>query len=223
MTEHDENAHAATNPAKSARDGRAITRRSLIYGVGGIAALAALGRGVQYLGTQPAVRPPGGQDEDRLMSLCVRCQKCYEVCPHGIIKPAHIEQGVLGMRTPTLSFDTAWCDWCAEANNGVPKCVETCPTGALKLPDGATEENTILGRAVITNDWCLAYKLIGCKYCYDACPYDAIAFDEEGRPSVNEELCNGCGACEAACVSLSSGSIATGATHRAIVVEPIEG
>ena len=37
---------------------------------------------------------------------------------------------------------------------------------------------------------------------------------------IDEEKCNGCGACEHACISLSSGSLATGATDRAVVVVP---
>jgi ferredoxin-type protein NapG len=34
------------------------------------------------------------------------------------------------------------------------------------------------------------------------------------------DKCNGCGACESVCVSLKEGSISSGATKRAIVVEP---
>lgn len=198
-----------------------MSRRTLCMGVGVTAAMLALG-GLKYVGSTPIVRPPGGQDEDRLLSACIRCAKCLEICPHDIIKPAHIEDGVLGMRTPTLDFSENWCDWCAEANNGEPLCVKVCPTEALSLPDGATVENTILGKAVINHDWCLAYKLIGCRFCYDACQYEAIKLDESNRPYVIDDLCNGCGACESVCVSLENGSITSGATDRAIVIEPME-
>ena len=34
--------------------------------------------------------------------------------------------------------------------------------------------------------------------------------------------CIGCGACESVCVSLQNGSIAEGATARAIVVHPLD-
>ena len=37
---------------------------------------------------------------------------------------------------------------------------------------------------------------------------------------INEETCNGCGACQNVCVSLKEGSIAAGATSRAIIVVP---
>ena len=51
--------------------------------------------------------------------------------------------------------------------------------------------------------------------CYDACPYEAMELDENNRPVVIEDKCNGCGACESVCVSLQNGSISEGATARA--------
>ena len=108
------------------------------------------------------------------------------------------------MRTPTLDFSDNYCDWCTEENGGTPLCVSACPTKALELPAGATKENTIIGRAVINTDWCLAYKLIG----------KIIQIDEE--------KCNGCGACESVCVSLQNGSISEGATARAITIQPLD-
>lgn len=199
------------------RESPVISRRSLCLGIGSAVVLFGVG-GLRFVGHTPIVRPPGGQDEERLISACIRCQKCLEICPHDIIKPAHIEDGIVGMRTPRLDFSSKWCDWCAEANGGSPLCVEVCPTEALKLPDGATRESTILGKAVINEDTCLAYRLTGCRFCFDACPYQAIELDSDGRPSVISELCNGCGACESVCVSMQNGSLVEGATERAIVV-----
>lgn len=198
-----------------------ISRRDLCVGAGCAAAMLALG-GVRYLPSTALVRPPGGQDESLLASACVRCQKCYEICPHHVIVPSHIENGIMQMRTPTMDFSENWCDFCAEHNGGEPLCAKTCPTGALSLPAGSTAEKTIIGKAAIKKEWCLAYKLIGCKFCYDACPYGAMELDENGRPYVIEEKCNGCGACESACVSLSNGSISDGATSRAIIVKAVE-
>lgn len=198
-----------------------MTRRSWCIGVGGVAVLLGLG-GLRYAGSAPVVRPPGGQDEERLISACIRCQKCLEVCPHDIIKPARVEDGVLNVRTPTLDFSDGWCDWCADDNGGVPLCVEACPAEALRLPDGSTAEKTILGKAHLDEATCLAYGLIGCRFCYDACPYEAMGLDDYGRPYLIPEKCNGCGACEAVCVSLQNGSISAGATERAIVVRPVE-
>jgi len=103
--------------------------------------------------------------------------------------------------------------------------VKVCPTEALALPADATAENTLLGLAVIDEAQCLAFRDTGCRYCYDACPYEAIELTGEGanpHVSVLADKCNGCGACESVCVSLKAGSIVSGAQERAIVVKPIE-
>jgi ferredoxin-type protein NapG len=157
-----------------------------------------------------------------MISACIRCERCYEICPRSVIAPAHIENGIVAMRTPTFDFSRDYCDWCQESNGGQPLCVNACPTLALELPTGATPENTILGKADLNTDWCLAYKLIGCRYCYDACPYEAMDLDSSGRPYVIEDKCNGCGACESVCVSLRNASISSGATERAIIVRPAD-
>ena len=187
--------------------------------LGGTAALLGLGA-VRYAGSAPLVRPPGGQDEEALVSACIRCEKCYEVCPRGVIAPAHLEDGILNMRTPVMNFDANWCDWCTEENGGEPLCVASCPTEALKV--GSTPETGVLGVAELNQDLCLAYRLIGCRFCYDACEFEAMELDENNRPYVIADACNGCGACESVCVSLQNGSISAGATERAIIVRPLE-
>lgn len=203
--------------------GHSLTRRSLLVGGVATAALFAMG-GAALSGGDPLVRPPGGQDEVRLAATCIRCQKCYEACPRRVIVPAHLEDGLASFRTPMLSFAENYCDFCAEENGGVPLCVATCPTEALALSPGVAPEATVLGVAAINSHDCLAYRNTGCRFCYDACPYGAIEMTEGGknaRPVVVGAKCNGCGACESVCVSLESGSIAGGATARAIVVVPL--
>ncbi len=199
-----------------------MSRRTFAMGAGGAAALLAMG-GLKAVPAQAQVRPPGGQDEAHLLSACIRCERCVEACPRNALTPAHLEDGILGVRTPTVNFDNGWCDFCEEENGGVPRCVRFCPTEALRLAADASAETVILGKAVIIKDWCLAWdKDNGCKFCYDACPYEAIELDGSGRPVVVTDSCNGCGACQYACVSLKDGSVVAGATSRAIVVVPEE-
>ncbi len=199
-----------------------MTRRDLCLGVGGAAVLLAMGS-LKLVPAEAQVHPPGGQDYDRLISACVRCQRCVEACPNSAIAPSHLEDGILTVRTPVANFDVGWCDFCEEANGGVPKCVEACPTGALSLEEGASYENTIIGVAELNQDWCLAYnRANGCRFCYDACPYEAIELDDYKRPVVIEDACVGCGACQSVCVSQKEGSIATGSTSRAITVVPVD-
>ncbi len=200
-----------------------MTRRTFALGAGGLVVCMGLG-GVKLLPAQAVVRPPGGQDEDAFLAGCTRCEKCVEACPNDAIKLCHIEDGLVNMRTPQMDFYSNYCDFCQQFNGGNPRCVAACVTGALKLEDGATAQNTIIGKAQITQDWCLAYMDMGCHKCYDVCPYGAIELDQEGRPYVIDSKCNGCGACEAACVSLTNGSrsAASDATSRAIVVKAQE-
>lgn len=197
-----------------------MSRRAFSLGTCGAVALVALG-GISAVPAQAQVRPPGGQDEEHMIASCIRCERCVEACPKQAITPAHIEDGIIGARMPVANFDTGWCDYCTESHDGVPQCVKFCPTQALQLPENATPETVILGKAKIITDWCLAYsKYNGCRFCFDACPYEAMSLDEYDRPVVNSDLCNGCGACQHACVSLQEGSIAEGATSRAIIVVP---
>lgn len=194
-----------------------MTRRSLVVGVAGIAALAGLGC-VKFQPSTAVVRPPGGQDEQALLAACIRCEKCIEVCPRGAIKLEHIEDGILAMRTPQMNFYSDYCDFCERENGGAALCAAACPTGAL---DPAKATGAIIGKAHLTREWCLAYLDTGCHFCYDACPYGAIELDDHRRPYVIADRCNGCGACESVCVSLTEGSrsMSSDAKTRAIVVK----
>lgn len=227
--------HEVSSPTqKSSGLSEGITRRGFVTGTCGAAAMLALGC-VSFLPEGSVCRPPGAQDEARFLGACVRCGKCLAVCPNGVIAPSHIEDGLVGMRTPKLNFSQAtsrlggklgWCDHCEEANNGVARCVEVCPSGALSPDENSSFETMRLGVAVIDHDQCLAWRLKGCTICKNACPLEAISFDENNRPIVDEKLCNGCGACEQSCVSLESTSVGQGETSReitsrAVLVQPV--
>lgn len=197
--------------------GPAVTRRTFAFGAVGALALFGLG-GVKFLGTTKVCRPPGAQDEDRFISACIHCEKCREICPKNAIAPTNIEQGFLVARTPRMNYRQGWCNFCEDVLGG-PRCIAVCPTLALKTDDVS---KVVIGKAVLNRDWCLAAKGMGCHECVDACNYDALEIGYDNVPVVKVDACNGCGACEYKCISLSSGSISTGATDRAIVVRPTE-
>ena len=205
--------------AKEKRTGKAtgMSRRTFAIGAVGACALVGLG-GAKYLPSKTLLRPPGGQDEAHLVSGCLHCEKCREMCPKNAIAPGHIEHGVLNARTPRMNFKGGGCDFC-EMEPGGPKCIAACPTHALEEVDSA---QVIIGKAVLNRDWCLAAKGMGCHECVDACQYEALDLGADLVPIVDTEACNGCGACEFVCISLSAGSITAGATDRAIIVVPTE-
>lgn len=224
--------------------GTSFSRRTFAIGVGSTVVLLGLGS-LRYVGSTPLVRPPGGQDEDALISKCVHCYRCVEACPYDLIRPAKPECGIVGMHTPRMEFSDnypgvldamKYCDFCARENGGIPLCAEVCPSTALSLPADFDSQTARIGVAELDSDLCLAYRSGYCSYCRDACvqvrgeEHAAISFKEEKSadgsvsqvPVVNPDLCNGCGACESVCISTQAGS-ALDAKVRAIVVKPLTG
>lgn len=139
---------------------KTISRRSLCVGLGGSVVLFGLGS-LRFAGSVPLCRPPGGQEESRLVSACIRCEKCYEVCLRDVIVPAHIEDGFLGMRTPTLDFSENYCNFCTEENDGWPRCVEMCPTGALALETGLLPRIAFSALPLWTRRRVLPFAILG--------------------------------------------------------------
>lgn len=174
-----------------------ITRRDLIGGAAGAVVLIALGGGAKmaYGFDERLLRPPGGQDEAHFLATCIRCDRCLTVCPTEVISLANLDHGIVNARTPYLDFRQGYCTFC----DGEYRCIANCPTGAL-LPFDCSKEK--IGVAVVSTDLCISYGAAGgCRVCADACEYEAITLDDRGRPTVNADLCNGCGACEEVCPS----------------------
>jgi ferredoxin-type protein NapG len=115
------------------------------------------------------------------------------ICPEGIIYPLGIESGLINVYTPALDFEHGKCTFCN-------KCVDVCPTAIIAGVDPADTASGRIGVAEVLPERCLAYVASGsCGVCADACEYGALYLNDEHRPVVIEEKCNGCGACFVKC------------------------
>ena len=195
-----------------------LTRRDFLVGAAGAGSLVLLGgAGSAFAdGESQLVRPPGGQDYERLLRLCMRCDRCRGACPQGCIDVSHIEDGLLQARLPKMNFSLGLCDFC----DGSPQCIRVCPSGALA---SAFESSTDrIGIACVRHDACLLDRLSGgcSKECIRACEYGALSLSEGGSLVVDEVKCNGCGACEFVCPAASYASYAGGRSRGIEVVSP---
>jgi ferredoxin-type protein NapG len=101
-----------------------LARREFVGLMGQGAVVVALGGLIRFVEPKEfrLIRPPGALVEEEFLSLCIRCDKCREVCPWGIISPVPLTQSVISAGTPILQGDCRHC-WL---------CIPVCPTGALR-------------------------------------------------------------------------------------------
>jgi ferredoxin-type protein NapG len=194
-----------------------VDRRSFISGAAGAAAVFGLGGAVKvWGGDRRLLRPPGAQNESVLFERCIRCERCSMVCPLRAIRLGRIEDGLLNARTPKMDFRRGYCDFC----DGDPKCAASCPVGCFSPFDSKAEK---IGLAVVDTKQCLLYHASAqcSKRCLDVCNFEALYLDESGFLHVDEDNCNGCGACEYFCPSASY-QIYLGSPNRGVNIELFE-
>ena len=152
-----------------------------------------------YEKTQPVI-PPGGRSIKRYMSKCTGCHLCVSKCPAGIITPSTFELGLSGFMQPILNFNTRYCDDTCNI------CTTVCPSHALVPLTNEEKSLTSIGKAIFMRENCVVHTMgENCASCDEHCPTKAIqmvSYDPARNlviPSVDRELCVGCGACEYAC------------------------
>jgi len=189
---------------------KSFQRRKFLSASAGVVVMLGLGFVGAHSKKQKLLRPPGGQNEDNFIAKCIKCDRCRSVCHTSVIGVASLEDGFMDARTPLMKFHLGYCDFCN-------KCVEVCPTQAL---EPFNKQTVKIGIATLT-DTCIALNYGGCTLCFESCEYKAISLDEQKRPIVDADKCNGCGVCEKICPALILRSY-IGGKMRGIEVRPIE-
>lgn len=147
------------------------------------------------------ITPFGSESVEKFYKHCTACQLCVTVCPNNVLRPSSRLEHLM---QPEMSFEKGYC------RPECVKCSEVCPAGAiLKItPEEKTEWK--VGTAGVDYDLCVVNRDgVSCGNCAHHCPVGAIKMvrknpnDEKSPriPSVNEEKCIGCGACENLCPS----------------------
>ncbi|PJG59750.1 ferredoxin-type protein NapF [Aeromonas cavernicola] len=134
--------------------------------------------------TPPVVQLPWSVDWSAFVSGCTRCGDCLTACPEQIV--------VLGEGGyPTVDFLRGECTFCQQ-------CATVCKAPLFR----PTTEAPWRYKAHIEAS-CLASAQVFCQRCQDSCEPRAIRFIPElGRvptPTVDDQRCNGCGACVQDC------------------------
>ena len=145
------------------------------------------------------LKPAGSISLKNFHNHCTGCQLCVSECPNGVLSPS---TSLLTLMQPEMSYERGWCR--PECN----RCSEICPAGAI-LPINIAEKSSIqIGHAVINLDNCVVNTdEVSCGNCARHCPNGAIRMVRKNPddpkslmiPTVDEERCIGCGACENLC------------------------
>jgi ferredoxin-type protein NapF len=145
------------------------------------------------------IAPPGAVSLDRFKKNCTACYACISACPNNIIRPSKGEYGLEGLMLPVLDFDKHFCSYeCHE-------CSTVCPNNALMPLTLEDKRLTQVGQARFFLERCIVHTDgTDCGACDEHCPTKAISmvpYGEDGLyiPSLNENLCIGCGGCEYIC------------------------
>ena len=143
--------------------------------------------------------PAGSLSLKNFADHCTSCQLCVSVCPNQVLRPS---TSLMTFMQPEMSYERGYC------RPECTRCSDICPAGAIR-PISIEEKSSIqIGHAVVNLDICVVNTdEVSCGNCARHCPAGAIMMVRKNPddpqslmiPTVNEERCIGCGACENLC------------------------
>lgn len=138
--------------------------------------------------TIPVFRPPGAVDELQFLAGCTKCGDCITACPYQAIRKASSRLGQVA-GTPIIEPDVQACLMCEDF-----PCITSCKPGVL-----TRSVPPVMGTARVTPQLCLAYHHTTCTVCSERCPVENAIHVDDGKPTIDEDICTGCGVCRYVC------------------------
>ena len=160
--------------------------------------LAAIARAEKPERQTPLV-PAGALSLKNFSDHCTACQLCVSVCPNQVLRPS---TSLMTLMQPEMSYERGYC------RPECTKCSDVCPAGAIRPVTREKKSSIQIGHAVVNLANCVVNTdEVKCGNCARHCPVGAIRMvrkDPDNNeslmiPTVNEEKCIGCGACENLC------------------------
>ena len=203
---------AASEPSKSGNSSHDAGRRAFVSSAV-IAATAAAAKAqeikmdgglaeierAQKPSRKTPLVPAGALSLKNFSNHCTACQLCVSNCPNGVLRPS---TSLLTLMQPEMSYERGYC------RPECTTCSDVCPAGAIR-PISVEEKSSIqIGHAVVDLNSCVVNTdNVKCGNCARHCPAGAIRLVRKNPddpkslmiPTVNEEKCIGCGACENLC------------------------
>ena len=148
---------------------------------------------------QTPLVPAGSLSLKNFTEHCTACQLCVSVCPNQVLRPS---TSLMTLMQPEMSYERGYC------RPECTRCSEICPAGAIRPVTREEKSSIQIGHAVVNLDNCVVNTDgVKCGNCARHCPAGAIRMVRKNPddpqslmiPTVNEERCIGCGACENLC------------------------
>ncbi len=136
-------------------------RRTIVFSAimgAGVVASGMMAYLPMHLRWEKLLRPPGALAEKDLLSSCIKCGQCVQVCPVEAIKLSDGEGG-FGIGVPYIDARKQACDFSCDAT----QCVLACPTGALSHKIDKKEQVNMGVARLSRPDACLARQGQGFK------------------------------------------------------------